>query len=127
MAEPLVPDDHDSEEDASYAEFRFTFYEDGSERDSEGNPKVIVGQMESHLHHVPEAALVDSLLVYARTLVSAHMSDHMFSERVPQEVRDTAAAMLATNWLVNRLNSGDLIQTKPIEFSVPDDLSGFTG
>lgn len=126
MAEPLVPDDHDSEEDASYAEFRFTFYEDGSERDDEGNPKVIVGQMESHLHHVPESALVDSLLVYARMLVSAHMGEHMFSENVPREVRDTAAAMLATNWLTNRLNSGDLIQTKPIEFSVPDDLSGFT-
>lgn len=120
----MVPDDHDPNEDASYAEFKFTFYEDGSEKDDDGNPKLIVGQMEAHIHHVNEAALVDTLLVYARMLVASHMGESMFNERVPQEVRDTAAAMLATNWLVSRLNSGELIQTKPIEFSVPDDLSG---
>ena len=120
----LVPDDHDQNEDASYAELRFTFYSDGTEKDDEGNPKMIVGQMEAHIHHVDEAALVDTLLVYARMLVANRMGDSMFNERVPQEVRDTAASMLATNWLTNRLNSGELIQTKPIEFSVPDDLSG---
>lgn len=122
MTEPLVPPDHDPQEDASYAEFRFIFYE-GAEKDSEGNPAVILGSMESHLHHVPESALVDSLLVYARTLVANHMGERMFNERVPEPVRETASAMLATNWLVSRLNSGDLISTKPIEFAVPDDAS----
>lgn len=120
----LVSDDHDPNEDASYAELKFTFYEDGSEKDEEGESKMTLGQMEAHIHHVNEAVLVDTLLVYARMLVASHMGESMFNERVPQEVRDTAAMMLATNWLTNRLNSGDLIQTKPIEFSVPDDLSG---
>lgn len=122
MTEPLVPPDHDPQEDASYAEFRFTFFE-GPDKDDEGNPKMIVGQMEAHLHHVPEAALVDSLLVYARQIVASHMGEHMFNDRVPDVVRQTAADMLATNWLTSRLNSGDLIQTKPVEFAVPDDAS----
>ena len=122
MNEPLVPPDHDPQEDASYAEFRFTFFE-GAEKNDDGSPKMILGQMESHMHHVPEAALVDSLLVFARHIVASHMGEQMFSERVPDVVRETAANMLATNWLSSRLNSGDLIQTKPIEFAVPDDAS----
>lgn len=126
MMDRLVPEDHDSDEDAMYAEFRFTFYEDGTERDSEGNPKIIVGQMESHLHHVPAALLIDSILVYARTLVAQNMGESMFNERVPDQVREKAAEMLATNWLSNRLNSNNLVEARPIEFSIPDDLSGLT-
>jgi hypothetical protein len=125
--ERLVPDDHDPQEDASYAEFRFTFYEDGTNRDDEGNPSVTLGQIESHFHHVNESTLVDSLLVVARKIVADHMGQSMFNERVPEEVRETAANMLATNWLTNRLNSGDLVNAKPVEFHVPDDASELLG
>jgi hypothetical protein len=121
--ERLVPDDHDPQEDASYAEFRITFYQNGLEKDDEGNPKMTIGQVESHLHHVHEASLVDTLLVIARQYVASHMGESMFSEAVPQEVRDVAANMLATNWIVNRLKSGDLIQSQPVQFAVPDDAS----
>ena len=125
--EPLVPDDHDSQEDASYAEFRFTFFDDGANLDAEGNPTVTLGQIESHFHHVHESTLVDALLVVARKIVADHMGNSMFNERVPEEVRATAANMLATNWLANRLNSNDLAEAKHMEFQVPDDASELLG
>jgi hypothetical protein len=125
--ERLVPEDHDPQEDASYAEFRFTFYEDGANLDPEGKPRTTLGQVESHMHHVDEASLVDTLLVIARKIVADRMGDSMFNERVPEEVRHQAATMLATNWLTNRLNSGDLITAMPVEFVIPDDASELLG
>jgi hypothetical protein len=123
----LVPEDHDPQEDASYAEFRFTFFEDGSNPKEDGKPSVTLGQVESHLHHVDSGTLVDTLLVIARKFVADGMSENMFNERVPEAVRNQAAAMLATNWLINRLNSGDLINSQPVEFAVPDDASELLG
>lgn len=125
--ERLVPEDHDPQEDASYAEFRFTFFEDGGNLTEDGRPAVTLGQVESHLHHVDQATLVDTLLVIARKFVADQMGESMFNERVPEEVRNQAATMLATNWLTNRLNSGDLISAQPVEFAVPDDASELLG
>jgi hypothetical protein len=123
MTEPLVPDDHDTEEEASYAEFRLTFFDDAEKLDDEGKPKPILGQIESHFHRVNEASLVDALLVLVRKIVADRMGESMFNERVPEVVRTTAADMLATNWLVNRMKSGELMESKPIEYAVPDDAS----
>jgi hypothetical protein len=123
MMEPLVPDDHDRDEEASYAEFRLTFFQDKGTLDDEGEPKPVLGQIESHFHRVNEASLVDALLVLVRKIVADRMGESMFNERVPEVVRATAADMLATNWLVNRMKSGEIMESKPVEFAVPDDAS----
>lgn len=121
--EPLVPKDHDPGEDASYADFRFSFYEDGREKDEDGRPSTVLSQIESHFHNVNNAALVDALLVVARKIVADHMVDGMFSDNVPDPIRHAAAEMLATNWLINRMNSGGIRDARPVEFAVPDDAS----
>lgn len=111
----LVPDDHDPQEEGNYIEMRLTF----SPPDGENLPTL--AQVEIHSHHVPDNLYVDTLLILAREQMKRAMSSNMFKDSVPDQVRDFAANLMATKYLAQRLESGDLGSTEPIEFKVPDD------
>lgn len=125
--ENLVPDDHDPHEDASYAEFRFVYYEDGSRLDDEGKPMQVVGSTELHIHNVASVALIDSLLTVARRVIADQMAEQMFNENVPEGVRRQASQELAVSWLTQRLHSPELAQSETVDFDVPDDASELFG
>ncbi len=121
--ENLVPDDHDPNEDASYADIRMTFYDDGKNLDEDGNPTQTIGGTEIHVHHVGSFVLVDALLLIARKVIADEMADQMFNENVPADVRAEAADLMATHFLQHRLGSKELHGSTAVDMTVPNDAS----
>lgn len=107
--------------DGHYVELRLDF--DAGEPDETGAHPLTFGAMKTHLHHVPNGLYVDSLLVMARHHVAEAMKDNSFRDNVPPEVRRHAAKMMATRWLMERLESPELADIDPIDATVPDDAS----
>jgi hypothetical protein len=119
MTEPLVPDDHDPAEDAEYVELRFGYRRSAETVD--GEHPFEGTSVESHIHHVPDQVVVSSLITLAREILMASMSEHMFRDEVPDEVRKVAAGLMANKWLIQQIESGVFDQRRFENISIPDD------
>ncbi len=115
----LVPDDHDPDEDASYMELRVHY--NVSPETVDGQHPMSLGLVEAHIHHVPDSLVVDTFLTLAREALKRAVSHNMFNENVPDEVRQEAAAAMATSLLVDRLRSDEFSMAKVSRFEIPDD------
>ena len=95
---------HDPEdEDASYAEFRFTFDR------TEGVASM--GAIESHIHSVNPQSLVESLVYAATMVLTASMPDS-----IPEMLKDS----VAKSFIKAMLEAGSGV----VPFTVPADASG---
>jgi hypothetical protein len=120
----LVPDDHDPQGEGHYVEVRLDFYAtDDAERDDEGLPKLNLGSVQVHSHHVPDNLYVETLLIMARDCVAKSMAQNMFREEVPEPVRMMAASMMASQYLKQRLEDPTFGAEETINALVPDDIS----
>lgn len=117
----IMPEDHAPEDEGHYFELRISFHAKETEPGEE--PELLLGHIESHIHGAPPSQLCDSLLIVARDIVSSGMKEQMFNESVPEAVRDIAARVMATQYLLSRLQSEELVTLDPINALVPDDIS----
>lgn len=115
-------DDHDEGADHEhYVELHLDY--SAGEPDEDGAHPLTIGTMKVHLHHVPNGLYVDTLLILARMVVAKGMEENSFKDNVPPQVRHEAARMMASRYLIDRLNSPDLIGVEPVDATVPDDAS----
>lgn len=111
---------HDREEHASYAEFRINWEvkenEDGSR---EGD----IASVESHIHGVPDGVVIDALLILAKQLLMQSQVKEIFSEGVPDNIREAMLNMFANTLLKQRLESPEVSGTGLDSVMVPNDIS----
>jgi hypothetical protein len=111
---------HDPQEAGHYAEFRITFDVidiDGETR--EGS----IGNIESHVHHVPDNIVVDALLILAKNIVSRSTVERVFSENVPESVKEVMLSAFAAMILKGRLDSPEVSGTGLAHVEIPNDIS----
>lgn len=120
----LIPDGHNPDEDDNYVEIRMRFVTPPDPID--GEFPLTAAKVETHVHHVPMPQYIDSLLLLAQQTMVDQMKENMFNENVPEDVRDAAASIMATQYLKQRIESGSFMQNKPFgdtDMRVPDDPS----
>lgn len=114
-------DEHD--DDRHYIQVEVEFFDNGGTDSGEEESEWTVGHIQTHFHGVPPNMIVDALLVIARDTVQQGMSEHMFNEAVPDQVREIAARVMATQYLAGRIQNPDIMNAIGVSANVPDDIS----
>lgn len=119
----FIKHDHEHEDDGRHImQVEVEFFDSG-EKDEEGNTEYTLGHIHTHYHAVPPGMIVDALIVIARDVVKQGMAVNMFNEAVPEAVRDIAARVMATQFMVGRIQDPDLMNSESVRADVPDDIS----
>lgn len=87
----------------------------------DGEPTL--GEVNLRTRKVSPEILCDTYLVLARQLLAASMVENMFNSGVPIEVREHAANLMASEYIIQRLKSGDIIGASAHVMRVPNDAS----
>lgn len=119
---PDVP--HDPQSDGHYYEVRIEF--DVTE-DEDGDLRGVAAHVDSHVHHVPMQAVVDTLLLLCVGYIKDGMSERTFAEGVPDFVREGMTNAFVQMYLKQRVEAVAKDGVVMDAIHVPDDISGLLG